>query len=313
VYEHDGTLRTSTTAGAANPGPPCVGDLDGDGEPEIAAPAGNALVAYETDGSIMWTQTIRDSSGAAGCSVFDMNGDGVYEVIQADEAALRIFDGTTGTVQYENTTHGSVTYFEYPVIADVDLDGSAEIITSSSSGYTGITVFGHNGDGWPYSGPNWQVHDFAVTNVEADSTVPTTPTPSWQAHNVFRGRPSVDAAGRPDLVVKLVDVCIATCDLGGKMLISYQVENQGEGDVPAGTVLTLYRVDGGVRTVVTTAALPIIPSGVSIEGDFFEITWNDVGDEGFVLAVDDDGTGAQTVFECDETNNEYTYADQPCG
>jgi len=313
MYEHDGTLIRTAAASAANPGPPCVGDLDGDGEPEIAAPAGNSLRAYEADGTLMWSQTIRDSSGAAGCSVFDMNGDLTYEVLQADETAMRIFDGTTGTVLYENSTHGSVTYFEYPAVADVDGDGSAEIITSSSSGYQGVTVFGHNGDGWPYSGPNWQVHDFAVTNVTADSSVPVDPDPSWLVYNVFRGRPSTDFAGQPDLVVELIDMCVASCVSGGKFMISYQVFNQGEGDVDAGVPLTLYAVNGTTRTAITTVTLPAVPSGKAIEGSVFDLTIDDIGTHGWVLSVDDDTTGGNgTVFECDETNNEYPYLDNPC-
>jgi hypothetical protein len=36
------------------------------------------------------------------------------------------------------------------------------------------------------------------------------------------------------------------------------------------------------------------------------------GDE-LRLSVDDDGTGRGAVRECDETNNRYSYPENPCG
>ena len=83
-------------------------------------------------------------------------------------------------------------------VADIDNDGSAEIVIGSNnywmSGWSGITVFGHNGSGWMKSGPTWHTHDFAVTNINPDGSVPATPTPWWQVYNVYRARPAVDTA-----------------------------------------------------------------------------------------------------------------------
>ena len=81
----------------------------------------------------------------------------------------------------------------------------------------------------------------------------------------------------------------------------------------AGVPLTLYAVNGTTRTAITTVTLPAVPSGKAIEGSVFDLTIDDIGTHGWVLSVDDDTTGGNgTVFECDETNNEYPYLDNPC-
>ncbi len=317
-HEHDGTFINQVPLPGyyGHPGPPCVGDLDGDGDAEIAVPEGSQITAFELDGSQMWSVPINDSSGAAGCSVYDMNNDGSYEIIFADMNDLIIFDGATGARQYENPAHGSVTYFEYPVVADIDQDGSAEIITASSgySGYSGVTVFGHNGDGWPAAGPTWPVHDFALTNVDPDGSVPANPLPSWTTWNVFRGRPSADYAGQPDLFVEINDVCLSACEDDGTFKFSYQLGNQGEGDVAAGsTSLRVWMIDGaGNETLWAETPIPAVPSGSTLDAETVVLTLAELGEGGFILRVDDDGTGLGLVPECDETNNEDAWREGWC-
>ena len=243
----------------------------------------------------------------AGCSGYDVNGDGAYEVLFADEIAFRIYDGTDGTILYENRNHASGTVWEYPVTADVDKDGSAEIVVADNGGtWKGVTVYGHSGDGWPKSGSTWATHDFAVTNIEPDGHVPSPPDPSWQVYNVFRARPAVDDPASADLVIDITDVCVADCDYGPVML-SFQVGNQGGDDVDAGTVVGIYADDGTPR-LVTTTVLPEIPAGTLLEGIEVELSPADIGLYGFMVMVDpyDDEN------ECDETNNEADYSDVFC-
>jgi hypothetical protein len=131
-------------------GPPAVADLDGDGRTEIVI-AGRALVAFDpdcvtggsarggrcasmrTDG-ILWVQSgLRDASSAInGVTVFDFDGDGRTEVVEADECFTRIFDGTTGTPRW-SAPRVSCTFIEMPVVADVDGDNSAEIVVGANN------------------------------------------------------------------------------------------------------------------------------------------------------------------------------------
>ena len=142
------------------------------------------------DGTVRWSQFINDASGLAACSGYDVNGDGAYEVLFADEHQFYIMDGTTGTILYSIWGHASGTIFEFPVVADIDNDGSAEIVISSNnfrqggSGWAGITVLGLG-----VVGRRVDRHErsrFCGHNINPDGSVPTIPDPPWTAHNVYR-------------------------------------------------------------------------------------------------------------------------------
>jgi hypothetical protein len=316
VDDNGSILKTVQLNAASNrPGPPAVADFDGDGQVEIAVPASQQLEVWEIDGTRKWGVTIQDNSGIAGVSGYDINADGVYEVLYTDEVRLRIFDGKTGAVLYENTNHSSATLWEYPVIADVDGDGSAEIvIASNGSIWRGITVLGHNGDGWAKSGATWPVHDFAMTNVEPDGHVPTPAPKSWDVYNVFRARPTVDDAA-VDLIATVVDACFSGCEEDSPASLSVQVANQGGVDSSAGIPVSLYALNGTVETLLGTQTLTaVLPAGESVDTLVFEFTKGDFGSDGVIVRVDDDGTGTATGVqtECDETNNWAAYGDWPC-
>jgi hypothetical protein len=311
IYEDDGTQILSVSAGTTQPGPPCLADLDGDGEAEIAWPSSNTFNAYELDGSVMWTKSINDSSGLAGCSAYDIDGDGALEVLYADQDTFYIWDGASGTERYSNSNHASGTIFEYPTVADVDNDGNAEIlIAHNGSPWNGVTVFGHNGDGWPKSGATWHVHDFAVTNINPDGSVPASPEPSWTKYNVFRARPAVDDPATPDLEITISEYCVAACETG-LMRMAFQAWNQGGTDVSAGVGWALYAVDNE-NTLITSGTLPDIPAGVAPAGWEIELSVEDFGRGGVMVVIDDDGTGLESLSECDEDNNVYWVTDTPC-
>src|SRR5690606_16751416 len=110
---------------------PAIDDLDGDGMPEIVVAGGSQVVVFHHDGQVFWTHDeVHDVSGATGASIFDFDADGNKEVVYIDEVAVYAFDGRNGNVLFRSDAHASNTLFDYPVIADVDADGSAEIVVA---------------------------------------------------------------------------------------------------------------------------------------------------------------------------------------
>ena len=63
-------------------------------------------------------------------------------------------DGMTGEARLQFSDHTSRTLHEYPTIADVDNDGSAEIIIVNGGAHTdpvrtGLAVLGSRSSNWP--------------------------------------------------------------------------------------------------------------------------------------------------------------------
>ena len=149
VFTIDGReVFTATRVGTGYGGPPTIADFDGDGRVEFASAAATAFTVFDPDctgtpdpvhcpsmttNGVVWSQPSQDaSSNVTGSSVFDFDGDGRAEVIYGDECFTRIYDGVTGKVYYSRY-RTSCTWYENPVIADVDADFNAEIVSTSNT------------------------------------------------------------------------------------------------------------------------------------------------------------------------------------
>jgi len=135
-----------TTAGAG--GPPTIADFDGDGRVELSSAGATAYTVFDPDctgtpdpmfcasmttNGVLWADISQDaSSNVTGSSVFDFDGDGRAEVVYGDECFTRVYDGLTGKVVYSRY-RTSCTWYENPVIADVDADFNAEIVSTSNT------------------------------------------------------------------------------------------------------------------------------------------------------------------------------------
>jgi len=320
LYDVDGTkLAEERLPVGSFPSPPCVADFDGDGSSEVAFTYGEVLRVMDPDGTEIWHARFSDSSTRSACSGFDFEDDGAFELLYADEEAFYVLDGATGEVLLQADEHQSITGIEYPSVVDVDADGSAEILVASSmmysideDGWLGVTAIGASDLSWPRGGTSWNSYDFAVTNILADGSVPSLPAEFWEDPGVYRARP---AGGNPapDLALEITDVCWTGCVDDSAVQLSVAVSNHGAEAAAAPVSVTLYRVDDGVETAVQVLALEEdIDAGWSSAGLVFEVTRGEVGGEGFVVRVDDDGTGAGALEECDEVNNEATWDGLGC-
>ena len=269
IYERDCTILAQwSLPGFGTGGPPTIADYDGDAIPEIGIVDGEYYSVFEPDGTVLWSRPVTDeSSHATGSVVFDFEDDAYPEVVYADEEQLWVLDGLTGEARLQFSDHTSRTLHEYPTIADVDNDGSAEIIIVNGGAHTdpvrtGLAVLGSASSNWPSARQVWNQHAYFITNVNDDLSIPANPTPNWDLYNNFRSGAISRQIGAslPDGLLDF-DVCLTEC-AQNRVKFAVQVGNQGVGPLRAGTQLLAYT---DFDTLVTVKALPDdIPSmGVS--------------------------------------------------
>jgi hypothetical protein len=304
LQDHDGTViwsrndLTGTTIG-----PPTVADFDGDGEPEIGVAGMGQYVMVDTNGKTLWTRTTNDySSGFTGSAVFDFEGDGQAEVVYADENDLFVFDGATGAVKLREAQHSSATCSESPSIADVDNDGHAEILYTSSAysgSERGVTVIGDADNSWMPGRKVWNQHAYAITNINDDATVPASPDVNWLTYNTFRSADMSAADGGllADAVPVLGDICNDECD-NGHLYVTVVVGNQGLTDMPAGVPISIWSGSTWLATLYTDE---VVAPGKSTKGLIFDLDPANVTDTLKVKADDDNGNAV--LGECNEDNN----------
>lgn len=203
MIEHDGTIRYSFMRPTGSPAsgttwlrPATVHDFDGDGTAEYAMSSANYYTVYNADASIKWSATVSDQSGIAAGTAFDFLGDGTAEAMYADEHSLFVFDDTGHPLLTMPRTSGTLS--EYPVVADIDNDGSAEIVVVSNfylSASPTVQVIRDKQDRWIQARRIWNQHTYHVTNVREDGTIPENEKKSWQLLNTFRTNAQISGLG----------------------------------------------------------------------------------------------------------------------
>jgi hypothetical protein len=342
----DGThcVQDSPDGGSpGNGGPPTVADFDGDGMPEVGIAALQCYTEFKLTGSgaslawsVVWSNPTQDkSSSVTGSSVFDFNGDGRAEVVYADEIAVHVYDGKTGTEVF-NRAHCSGTTYEYPLVVDVNGNGRADIVVPENtyantylgcdmSVQPGIHVFHDALDQWVNTRQVWNQHGYDVTNVcdgvdevcgghgaagnvlgrvplhepknwaFANSTSPTAPPLNNFRQNV-QGEGLFNA---PDLLPK--DLTSSPC--AASVTLSARVVNQGALGVLPGMKVAFY-LDGMPPMLIGVASTThaLLPG----DSEVVSVTFMPPAASGswsvFVVA-DDDGMGGSASSECNEANN----------
>jgi hypothetical protein len=126
-----------------------------------------------------------------------VDGRGIHDAVYGDQDNLWVYDGKTGMLEF-SSTRSSGTLIEYPVVADVDNDGSADIVVVSNDDgspghYTNtVQVLQDAQRRWIPSRRIWNQHAYYVTNVREDGTIPTQVTPNWKLLNTFRVNSQVE-------------------------------------------------------------------------------------------------------------------------
>ena len=308
--------------GSGNGGPPTIADMDGDSVPEIGIADAEYYAVYEQDGSLLWKAEVTDeSSHATGSSVFDFDGNGLAEVLYADETRLWVFDGATGRSRFTDSDHSSRTLHEYPVVVDVDGDGEAEIVVPNGgahdgTGPTGVMVYGSGGEPWREARPVWNQHAYSITNVSDDLGVPRGAAPNWPTYNSFRSGSLTEASlGKsPDAIPLIEGTCLDDCP-EGRLQVGLRLGNEGMGELRAEVPMSLYAYWGedDMTHIMTVQSTGAVASGSTTTTLVVELEAALLWDASLLLVADDDGSGGSSVAECDETNNRLILEGPFCG
>jgi hypothetical protein len=231
-------------------GPPTIADFDGDGVPDVGAAgavgyvvlSGKKILDPNVADPTLWFQHTHDcSSAVTGSSVFDFNGDGKPEVVYSDEFHLWMYDGTTGQNLIPSTCNTTGTLWEYPLVADVDNDGQADLVVASNaygitcpddgSKQSGIRVFGSASGSWVRTRRIWNEHTYHITNIGEDGRVPKVEAPNWKQPGLDDFRQNRQPEGEfsaPDAIVAVAPRCTSPYALVAT------VTNIGSAALPAG-------------------------------------------------------------------------------
>lgn len=236
-------------------GPATIADFNGDAYPDVALAGSIAYVIFDgkklmdpavaSNDTLIWQTPTQDcSSAATGSSVFDFNGDGKAEAVYSDEIYLQVYDGSTGGVLWK-TCNTTGTLIEYPVVADVDNDGQADIVVASNAyafscegtKQSGVRIIQSQSKSWVRTRRVWNQHTYHITNVEEDGTIPTHETPNWTVpglNNFRQNKQPGSEFAAPDAVVSVKPRC------AGAFGVLVEVRNLGSAPLPKGLAVDVY-------------------------------------------------------------------------
>ena len=335
-------------------GTPQIGDLDNDGYSEICFITGtypdhgtgiNDMIyalKYNPSNSngvmdVFWNMPHDDDSGSTGLTMFDFNQDGYVELVYRDCNNLRIINGSlydhqTGqpVSQPYNLAYVSChssTGIEYPVIADVDLDGEVEIIVGGETyltGYGHIYIFKSSGEPWAPARKVWNQYMYNVTNVNEDLTIPqylfnnatafTDPEGVVRRpfNNFLQQATTIDQYGRPFYAVPdvAVESSASSQMTGDTLTLTFSYCNNGDNTLNAPYIITVFANTYGGDTICTATINESLPVDSCTQGEIqlpISVLCGFPNLDSLVVAVNCAGTGiAQNGGqqpECDTTNN----------
>jgi hypothetical protein len=228
-----------------------------------------------------WSLPTTDYSGFTGSTVYDFNGDGMFELVYRDENHLRILYGGAAPFPADVDAErnwfrlpcGSITSDEYAIVADVDDDGETEIAVTGypfsgyntpSSDYRGrLRVFESDADPWMPCRNVWNQYNYFVVNVNDDLSIPKQqqghhlelPGPGSNNRPLNRylsQRPVFNEDFLPFLPVPdaQAQAAVVFCE-NDSLVVHLSLCNAGSKTLPAGTPVAFYADD----PTATNAAL----------------------------------------------------------
>jgi hypothetical protein len=303
-----------------------------------------------------WAMEHGDESSCTGITMFDFDNDNIKELCYRDENSVRVISpafktyiinqeivSPTSAIRFKQENIRSYTGFEAPVIADVDMDGSADIVTlvypteegsGRSKGHVYVFEHASGYDKWAPCPPVWNQTLYFPLQINADLSVPARPLPKltsyldlngrtiypyngqWVQHPIVKeGQAYVPMVRNPDIFVHNMTIRVES---NLKSVVTLTVSNQGSASVNAQTPIAFY--NGGTAGLsITTGATFIGKFSVGTDifpGEKITVSYELVGDFNNKLIwtrlLDDGITFPATGYdECKLSNNIFSAINCP--
>lgn len=273
-----------------------IGDFNGDGDVELGFAGRNSYYVLQLEPnntfSILWQRTgLDDGSQRTGSTLFDFDGDGSNEVVYSEEAFLYILNGADGTELLRIPSEAG-TRTEYPLVADVNGDGTAEIIVTSQDGngpgFSGsgwVTVYTSANQPWVPTRPVWNQHGYNVVNINDDLTVPAiqqnplNPALISNYNNFLVQSPIRTQSGVGNFPAADATIEVANDPITGNPIVNYDgcpstievsldVDNAGAATLPGTTPIAFYQGD---PTQIQASLIDVVPIGEDIPPGDMEV------------------------------------------
>ena len=335
-------LISSHSHGSNSAGRALLTDVNNDGYPEILFTFGTNLAAYRylaASQSLqqLWLKSTSDLSGATTLTAFDFNQDGSVEIVYRDQSDMRIIDGNTGN-NISVFPCLAPTAVEYPAIVDLDRDGQADIIASSSTydvnhdKHAKMVVFHSPASTvWAPARHVWSQHAYNVVNVNNDLTVPSfnfNPSTTFTDPNGMVRRPfnnflqqatTLDQYGRPFMSLANLSVQqdLTITNDGDNLQVEVTVCNTENVSFGSPLHIATYTASGELL-IVDEIVLSFAPGGcITIRLTYVSSLFSQFNDP-FPLRIvlNDQGEGIAQYgglqAECDTSDNTFHIDGRPC-
>ena len=329
---------SSTTAGSRA----LLTDVDNDGYPEILFTYAANVTAYKyvpitQSLQQMWLKSTSDLSGATTLTAFDFNQDGSVEIIYRDQSDMRIIDGVTGNNK-SSFACVAPTASEYLAVVDLDRDGQADIVASSSTydinhdKHAKLIVFHSPANAsWAPARYVWNQHAYNVVNVNNDLTIPASnfnPATAFTDpdgvirrpfNNFLQQATTLDQYGRPFIALANLSVSsnpTITYD-GDNIQVVMTICNTGELMFEGPLYVSTFTSSGElIQTTEANQSLQpgeCVPLILDISVSLLAAYENPYP---LRVTVNDSGEGAAQYgglqAECDTTDNTIRFDGRPC-
>ncbi len=275
--------------------------------------------------TFVWKKNTDDkSSRVTGSSLFDFEGDGIAEVLYADECYFRIYNGEDGSERFKILNSSGTTH-EYPIVADVDNDGKSEVIVISNNyssisgdawqtkcgwpvagGTNGVRVFEDSNNRWVRTRRIWNQHTYHITNINEDGSIPQNEEHNWDLYNNYR----LNSQGKgvfnaPDLEITSIESSRVDCP-ALSFHLKITILNKGSLSVASELPISIYK---GSRTTPTEILGTIKTTKYLKPGEKETLTFsftptNPDSNYNIFAIADDKGNGVGEYNECNENNNQ---------